>query len=148
MSRAASMYLVFDRLTEPEGESQKVAASLAGADVGKKAPVNMDPEGGLHGKSGSRNLAKRMAVGVASQQVADEAVEVATHAVAPYASVGIGLFVLLGGHGNDVELPRYSDLEVVFGRPLTVPGQAAGQPQSEPAGPGSNPPQWRWFDPR
>jgi hypothetical protein len=148
MSRAASMYLVFDRLTEPEGETQKIAASLAGADVGKKAPVNMDPEGGLHGKGGTKNLAKRVAVGVASQQVADEAVEMATHAVAPYASVGIGLLVLLGGHGNDVDLPQYSDLEVVFGRPLTVPGQAAGQPQSQPAGSGSNPPQWRWFDAR
>ena len=33
------------------GETKKVAAWLAGADVGKKAPVNMDPEGGLHGKS-------------------------------------------------------------------------------------------------
>ncbi len=148
MSRAASMYLVFDRLTEPGGEAQKVAASLAGADIGKKAPVNMDPEGGLHGKGGAKNLAKRVAVGVASQQVADEAVEMATHAVAPYASAGIGLFVLLGGHGNDVDLPQYSDLEVVFGRPLTVPGQPAAQPQSEPAGPGSTPPQWRWFDAR
>jgi hypothetical protein len=148
MSRAASMYLVFDRLSEPEGETQKVAASLAGADVGKKAPVNMDPEGGLHGKSGTKSLAKRMVVGVASQQVADEAVELATHAVAPYASTGIGLFILLGGHGNDVDLPQYSDLEVVFGRPLTVPGQSATQPHIKPAAPGSYPPQWRWFDPR
>ena len=124
MSRAASMYLVFDRLTEPGGDSQKVVASLAGADVGKKAPVNMDPEGGLHGKSGAKSLAKRAVVGVASQQIADEAVEVATHAVAPYASVGLGLVVLFGGHGNDVDLPQYSDLQVVFGRPVTVPSQS------------------------
>jgi len=121
--RAAAMYLVFDRLTEPGGETQKVAASLAGADVGKKAPVNMDPEGGLHGKGGAKSLAKRAAVGVASQQVADEAVELATHAVAPYASAGVGLFILFGGHGNDVDLPQYSDLQVVFGRPVTVPAQ-------------------------
>jgi len=121
MSRAGSMYLAFDRLSEPGSESQKVSASLAGADVGKKEPVNMDPEGGLHGKSGAKNLAKRAVIGVASQQVADEAVEMATHAVAPYASVGVGLVVLFGGHGNDVDLPKYSDLQVVFGRPLTVP---------------------------
>ena len=123
MSRAASLYLVFDRLTEPGGDSQKVVASLAGADVGKKAPVDMDPEGGLHGKSGAKSLAKRAVVGVVSQQIADEAVEVATHAVAPYASVGVGLLVLFGGHGNDVDLPQYSDLQVVFGRPVTVPSQ-------------------------
>jgi hypothetical protein len=146
MSRAASMYLVFDRLTEPGGEAQKVAASLAGADVGKKAPVNMDPEGGLHGKGGAKSLAKRAAVGIASQQVADEAVEIATHAVAPYASAGIGLFVLLGGHGNDVDLPQYSDLQVVFGRPLTVPAQSAAPDQT--AGPGSSPLQMRFFDAR
>jgi hypothetical protein len=123
MSRAASMYLVFDRLTEPGGETQKVAASLAGADVGKNAPVKMDPEGGLHGKGGAKSLAKRAVVGVASQQIADEAVEMATHAVAPYASAGVGLVILFGGHGNDVDLPQYSDLQVVFGRPVTVPSQ-------------------------
>jgi len=146
MSRAASMYLVFDRLTEPGGDSQKVAASLAAADVGKNAPVTMDPEGGLHGKGGAKSLAKRAAVGVASQQVADEAVEMATHAVAPYASAGVGVLVLLGGHGNDVDLPQYSDLQVVFGRPLTVPGQAATSSPSLSSG--SNPPQMRFFDVR
>jgi len=144
MSRAASMYLVFDRLTEPGGDSQKVAASLTAADVGKKAPVTMDSEGGLHGKGGARSLAKRVAVGAASQQVADEAVEIATHAVAPYASAGVGLFVLLEGHGNDVDLPQSSDLQVVFGRPLTVPGQAAMSSPSLSSG--SNPPQMRFFD--
>lgn len=123
LSRAASMHLLFDRLTEPGTEGQKVSASLAGADVDKKAPVNMDPEGGLHGKSGAKNLAKRALVGVASQQIADEAVEMATHAVAPYASAAVGLVILFGGHGNDVDLPKYSDLQVVFGRPMTVPAQ-------------------------
>jgi hypothetical protein len=123
LSRAASMYLAFDRLTEPGAEAQKVSASLAGADVGKKDPVKMDPEGGLHGKSGAKSLAKRAVVGVVSQQVADEVVEVATHAVAPYASAGLGLVILFGGHGNDVDLPKYSDLQVVFGRPMAVPAQ-------------------------
>ncbi len=124
LSRAASMYLAFDRLTQPGGDSQKVAASLAAADVDKKAPVNMDPEGGLHGKGGAKSLAKRAVLGAVSQRAADEAVEVATHAVAPYASGAVGLFILLGGHGNDVDLPQYSDLQVVFGRPVTVPTQA------------------------
>jgi len=146
MSRAASMYLVFDRLTEPGGESQKVAASLAGADVGKKAPVNMDPEGGLHGNGGTKSLAMRLVIGTVSEQVVDEAVEMAMHAVAPYAGAATGLVILLGGHGNDVDLPQYSDLHVVFGRPVTVPGQPAAQPPSPP--PGSNPPQMRWFDAR
>jgi len=146
MSRAASMYLVFDRLTEPGGESQKVAASLAGADVGKKAPVDMDPEGGLHGKGGTKSLAKRLVIGAASEHAVDEAVEMAMHAVAPYAGAATGLVILLGGHGNDVDLPQYSDLQVVFGRPVTVPGQPAAQPPSPP--PGSNPPQMRWFDAR
>jgi hypothetical protein len=124
LSRAGSMYLVFDRLTEPGGDSQKVAASLAGAELDKKTTVDMDPEGGLHGKGGAKNLAKRAALGVASQQVADEVVELATHAVAPYASGAIGLLVLFGGHGNDVDLPKYSDLRVEFGRPVTVQAQA------------------------
>jgi len=133
MSRAASMYLVFDRLTEPGGQGQKIAASLASADVGKKEPVTMDPEGGLHGKGGAKSLAKRAVVGVVSQQIADEAVEMATHAVAPYASVGLGLVILFGGHGNDVDLPQYSDLQVVFGRPITIPEPAATSSPNVPA---------------
>ena len=148
LSRAGSMYLVFDRLTEPGGETQKVAASLAGADVGRKEPVNMDPEGGLHGKSGAKSLAKRAVVGVVSQQVADEAVEIATHAVAPYASTAVGLAILFGGHGNDVDLPQYSDLEVVFGRPLTMPEPAVTPMPNAPIQPGSNPPQTNLLDPQ
>lgn len=127
MSRAASIYLVFDRLTTPEGEGQKVAASLASADVGKKVPVNMDPEGGLHGNGGAKNVAKRLVVGAVTEHAVDEAVEMAVHAVAPYAGGFMGVAVLLGGHGNDVDLPQYSDLQVVFGRPVTVP-QAQQQP--------------------
>jgi len=130
---AASMYLVFDRLTAPGGQGQKIAASLASADVGKKEPVTMDPEGGLHGKGGAKSLAKRAVVGVVSQQIADEAVEMATHAVAPYASVGLGLVILFGGHGNDVDLPQYSDLQVVFGRPITIPEPAATSSPNVPA---------------
>jgi len=65
--------------------------------------------------------------------VVDEAVEMAMHAVAPYAGAATGLVILLGGHGNDVDLPQYSDLQVVFGRPVTVPGQPEAQP-SQPAG--------------
>ena len=63
------------------------------------------------------------------------------HAVAPYAGAATGLVILLGGHGNDVDLPQYSELQVVFGRPVTVPGQPAAPP-SQPAG--SNPPQMHY----
>jgi len=86
-------------------------------------------ERGLHGKGGAKSLATHLVVGTFSEQVVDEAVEMAMHAVAPWSSCR---------HGNDVDLPQFSDLQVVFGRPVTVPGQGAPLPQSQP--PSSNPP--------
>jgi len=142
LSRAASMYLVFDRLSLPGGETEQVSASLAAAAVNKKAALKMDPEGGLHGNGqGVKHLATRLVLSAASQQAADEAVEMAAHAVAPYAGIGTGLFFLLSGHGNDVDLPQYSELQIVFGRPVTVPAATpANQPNpGKPPGEGSPP---------
>jgi len=56
----------------------------------------------------------------------------------------INVYHLKPGSELAGQLVRYSHLQVVFGRPVTVPGQPAAQPLSPP--PGSNPPQMRWFD--
>ena len=92
----------------------------------------MDEEGGLHGKGrGAKQAMKDFGVGLVSQQVADEVVELATHAVAPYVSIPMGLAMFLGGHGRDVELPRYTELEIVFGRPMPI-GHAEATPAPTP----------------
>ncbi len=121
LNRAGSIYLVFDKVVLPGGNAEKVSAFLVGTQLGPKAAGSMDEEGGLHGKGrGAKQTAKDFAVGLASQQVADEVVEIATHAVAPYVSIPLGLAMFLGGHGHDVSLARYSELEIAFGRPMPI----------------------------
>jgi len=140
LNRAGSVYLVFDKLLLQNGASENIAASLVGTELDTKAAGRMDEEGGLHGKGrGAKQTMKDFGVSLVSQQVADEVVELATHAVAPYVSIPMGLAMFLGGHGRDVELPRYTELEIVFGRPMPIghpdatPGQA--QPTARQAEP-------------
>ena len=121
LNRAASLFLVFDKVQLKSGESQKVAASLVGTEMTDKDAGKIDEEGGLHGQGpGAKRMLKRFTVGLASQQIADEIAEMATHAAGPYVSVPLGLALFLGGHGHDVELPRYTELQVAFGRPMPV----------------------------
>lgn len=127
LSRPGSLYLVFDRVVLPNGNAEKVSASLVGTELGQKAAGSMDEEGGLHGQGrGPKQTMKDFGVSLVSQQVADEVVELATHAVAPYVSIPMGLAMFLGGHGHDVSLARYSELEIVMGRPMPI---GHGQPE-------------------
>jgi hypothetical protein len=122
LSRPASMYLSFDQVTLPDGSSQKISGSLAAADLDKKVEMSVDSEGGLHGRGrGVKKTLGALGIGIATDQVVDEAVELAMHAAGPYVGLGTGLFLFLGKHGNDVTLPQYTELQVVFERPLTVP---------------------------
>lgn len=124
LSRPASMYLNFDQVTLPDGSTQKIAGSLMSADLDRKLPMSVDSEGGLHGHSrGVKRTLSALGIGIATDQVVDEAVEMAMHAAGPYVGLGTGLFLFLGKHGNDVTLPQYTELQVVFERPLNIPVQ-------------------------
>ena len=126
LSRPASMYLNFDQVTLPDGSTQKISGSLLSADLDRKVEMSMDSEGGLHGSSrGVKRTLGALGIGIATDQVVDEAVEMAMHAAGPYVGLGTGLFLFLGKHGNDVTLPQYTEMQVVFERPLTIP--VAGQ---------------------
>jgi hypothetical protein len=120
LNRRATLYLAFDKLVLPNGASQNVAASLVGTQLDSKNASAIDPEGGLHGQGpGAKEMLRKFGIGLGAQQVADELAEIATHAAGPYVSIPMGVLVFIGGRGHDVELPRYSELEISFGR--TVP---------------------------
>lgn len=122
LSRPASMYLSFDQVTLADGSAQKISGSLVAAELDKKVEMSVDSEGGLHGRGrGVKKTLGALGLGVATDQVVDEAVEMAMHAAGPYVGLSTGLFLFLGKHGNDVVLPEYTVLQVVFERPLTVP---------------------------
>ena len=121
--------------------SKKIDASLAGLEATKKSNIHVDPEGAMHGnRRGAKGVAVNLAEAMIVQQATDEAVEMAARAVAPYASVGIGLVTFLGRHGNDVTVPKYSELDVDFGRPVTLPQAVPTATPSPPSPPPSGPP--------
>ncbi len=147
LSRAGSLHLAFDRISVGEGAAQKVvtdklAASLAATEMDNQSKVKMDEEGTLHGANRTKKqFLEDLGLGLGMQQVVDEAVEMALRAVAPYAGAATGLAFLFGRHGKDVDLPKYTEMEVVLSRPLTLPApeQAAPAAPAPPAAPAAKP---------
>ena len=141
LSRAGSLHLAFDKITLGEGAQQKVvsdklAASLAATEMDNQSKVKMDEEGTLHGANRTKKqFMEDLGLGLGMQQVVDEAVEMAVRAVAPYAGAATGLAFLFGRRGKDVELPKYTEMEVVLSRPLTLPAPGAPAPAATPATP-------------
>jgi len=126
LGRAASLLLTFDKFTLPDGSSQKIDASLDALEVEKTVPMSLNSEGGLSGKDrGAKRILRDFGISLGADQIADEITEQAIHALAPYAGAATGMFFFLGRRGNDVNLPEFSELEVVLNRPVTLPAAAA-----------------------
>jgi type IV secretory pathway VirB10-like protein len=125
-SRPASIFLSLDEIVPAQGHAATISASLDGAAMDKKDGARMDPEGGLHaGHGGVKHDMKILLIAAGTDDLADEVVEAAVHVVAPYAGLGLGLATLLLRHGEDVTLTPYSELEVVFNRPIEIPASHA-----------------------
>jgi hypothetical protein len=121
-SRPASIFLGLDEILPARGHAASISASLDGAAMDKKDGAKMDQEGGVHaGHGGVKHDIKVLLIAAGTDDLADEIVEAAAHAVAPYAGFGLGLATLLLRHGEDVTLKPYSELEVVFNRPIEIP---------------------------
>jgi hypothetical protein len=145
LSRAGSMQLVLDSVLLPEGNTQRVVASLSGVETDRHQPTKMDPEGGLKGGNQSKGKAvAAVAVAILVGNLVDEAVSSPIEAVAsnaagnalgPIVGVGTGVIFYLAGRGKDVELLEYTELEITLGRPLSLPSSngrtASPQPQPD-----------------
>jgi hypothetical protein len=142
LSRAGSMQLVFDSVQLPGGTVQKVVASLSGIETDRHQPTKMDSEGGLKGgHQNTRDAVAAAAVAIVVGHLADEAasspIEAGASAAAgniagPLVGVGAGVLFYLAGRGNDVEVPQYTEMEITFGRPLTIPAALqAFDPEAE-----------------
>ncbi len=138
LSRAGSMQLVFESVSLPEGDVQKIVASLGAVEAGAKQAVKMDDEGGLKGGSQDKKRAiASAAVAIVVGQAVDELVSaplqgavgaVASDAVGPIVGVATGIFFYLAAKGKDVEVQEQTDLEITFGRPFTIPALAKSPP--------------------
>jgi hypothetical protein len=129
LSRAGSLYLRIDRITSPQGCSMEVAGALGGVESEAGAKYSLDEEGGLHGlKPGVKNALVDLGIAYAVGKVTDDLAETPIRAVgaamsdaavanaARYFGLGASAVFLVTRHGRDVYLPRYSEMEIDFGR--------------------------------
>jgi hypothetical protein len=138
LSRAGSLLLAFTDLTVPGKARVQVAASVTSAQLDERSHTSIDPEGKLHGdRPGKAWMAINIGVTGGIAKVSDDTIQliiegvVSTATDASTAGTGrivaictAGLFMLTR-HGRDVVLPKFTEMNIVFDRPLSLPG---GQP--------------------
>jgi hypothetical protein len=137
LSRSGSLHLRFTGLNLPDGNSRPVIASLSAAHLDRGSRTRMDAEGGLRGDRPGKawmvlNLGATLGIG----KIADDgtqlliealistATDISTAGTARVISTCVSGVFLLSRHGRDVVLPRYTELEIVFDRPVDVPAPA------------------------
>jgi hypothetical protein len=133
LSRAGSLMLTFTDLTLPGEKSVPVAASLTSAELDARSHTKIDAEGRLRGdRPGAAWMAINLGVTAGIAKEADDTIQLIIEAVVDSATdastAGTGRIVamcasglfLLTRHGRDVDLPRFTEVNVVFDRPVSL----------------------------
>jgi hypothetical protein len=135
LSRAGSLMLTFTDLTLPGGTDIPMAASVTGAELDQRSHTKIDPEGKMHGdRPGKAWMAINIGVTAGIAKEADDTLQliiesvVSTATDASTAGVGriaaacaSGIFIL-SRHGRDVVLPKFTEMNIILDRPLSLPG--------------------------
>jgi len=138
LSRAGSLLLAFTDLTLPGSTSIPALASVTAAELDQRSHTKIDLEGKLHGdRPGKLWMAINIGVTAGIAKEADDGTQLLVEALVSTATdastagtariVGIcasSLF-LLTRHGRDVVLPRFTEMNVSFDRPVWLPGSQA-----------------------
>lgn len=141
LSRAGSIMLTFTDLTLPGRASIPIpmSASITGAELDQRSHTKIDPEGQMHGdRPGKAWMAINIGVTAGIAKEADDTLQLIIEAVvstatdASTAGVGriaatcaSGLFILTR-HGRDVVLPRFTEVNIVFDRPVSLSRSPTG----------------------
>jgi len=136
-SRAGSLSLAFTGVTLPGGNFFPVAASLAAVELERGSHTKIDAEGRLRGERPGKawmainlgvtaGLAKEVDDG--TQLIVEALISTATDAstagTARIVSSCISGIYMVTRHGRDVVLPRFTEMNIVLDRPLSVPKKA------------------------
>jgi hypothetical protein len=102
---------------------------LAGVEADRSTKYALDEEGGLHGlKPGVKNALVDLSIAYALGKLTDDLAEAPIRAVgaamsnaaaanaARYFGLGASAVFLVTRHGRDVNLPKYSEIEIDLGR--------------------------------
>ncbi len=133
LSRSGSLMLSFTALRSVQGTVEPIEASLAGVEVDERSRTILNAEGGLRGDrpglgwmvinlAATGGIAKLTDDGIqlVVELIVSSATDVSTAGTARIAAACVSGVFLLTRHGRDVVLPKYTEMEMVFDRPVTL----------------------------
>jgi hypothetical protein len=134
LSRAGSLLLGFTNLTLPGATGIPASASVTAVQLDQRSHTLIDPEGKLLGdRPGKAWMLMNVGVTAGIAKVVDDGTQLVVEAIIETATdastagtariaalCASGLFMLTR-HGRDVTLPRFSEMNVVFDRPVSLP---------------------------
>jgi hypothetical protein len=128
-------------VTNPAGVSEPISASLVGAELDSRSHTTLNSEGQLKGeRPGKAWLAINLGMTAGIAKVADDgtqlliealissATDVSTAGTARIAASCVSAVLLLTRRGRDVVLPKFTEMEIIFDRPVSL-----STPQALPA---------------
>jgi hypothetical protein len=132
-SRAGSLYLTFTGVTLPGGNLVPIATSLAGAELDRRSHTRIDSEGQLRGERPGKawmainigvtaGLAKEVddATQLIIETIVSTATDASTAGTSRIVSSCISGIYMVTRHGRDVVLPRFTEMDISFDRPLSL----------------------------
>ncbi|HEX5481989.1 MAG TPA: hypothetical protein VFZ08_05120, partial [Terriglobia bacterium] len=136
--RAGSLHIRLSRLSLPCGLSGAAVGVISGAKADRSLRLKIGPEGTVRSRGPSKaTLFFNLGVTAGISKVTDDglqlllealistATDASTAGVGRYAAAASSLTFLLTRRGADVTLPKYSELEITFTRPVVLTrGQA------------------------
>lgn len=133
LSRSGSLYLTFTEVTLIEGRSVPIAASLAGAQLDERSHTRMDAEGQLHGERPGRawmainlgmtaGISKEVDDGVqlVIEALVSTATDASTAGTSRIISTCVSGLYMATRRGRDVVLPRFTEMDISFDRPVDL----------------------------
>jgi hypothetical protein len=123
-------------MTLPGGSGTSIAASVAGAQMSQGSHTVIDPEGNMHGDRPGKawmlinigttaGIAKEIDDGtqLIIEALVSTATDASTAGTARIASTCASAIYMLTRRGRDVVLPKYTQMKIVFDRPVLVSSQ-------------------------
>jgi hypothetical protein len=145
LSRGGSLYLKFNKLFVPGGGTAPITATLTGVEINERSHTKVDAEGGLRAdRPGKAWLLANIGVTAGLAKVTDDTTQLIIEAIvstatdastagsAKIAAACVSGVFLLTRHGRDVVIPQFTEMDVMFDRPASLPAQEEALRNSAP----------------
>jgi hypothetical protein len=135
LSRSGSLLLAFTDLTLQGGMEVPAAASVTAAEIDQRSHTKIDPEGKLHGErpgkvwmlinaGATAGIAKEAddATQLLVEALVSTATDASTAGTAKIVGACASAVFMVTRHGRDVVLPRFTEMNITFDRPVLLEG--------------------------